>query len=162
MASGRDRIDLANKNHEMLVHLLKDVNRFPEWCATVAFYKALQIVDALLYERYKQPNNHNDRLALLKQIPELEPIHKHFRFLWSASTIARYLHDVESGLGYSRFTDFMQPDDVLLRLVGQRLVKAEQIALSIFRTQTLKTQLTQMTQATLLGLSSRTPTPPAT
>jgi hypothetical protein len=47
MATEADHIALANKNHDVLLHLLNDVERFPEWVAVAAFYKAVQIVEAV-------------------------------------------------------------------------------------------------------------------
>ena len=38
MASEADHIALANKNHDVLMHLLNGVDRFPEWVTIAAFY----------------------------------------------------------------------------------------------------------------------------
>ena len=35
-----DHVALANRNHDTLYHLLKDPEKYSEWIATVAFYKA--------------------------------------------------------------------------------------------------------------------------
>ena len=52
MATEADHIALANKNHEVLLYLLKDAARFPEWITVAAFYKAVQIVEAVFVHKY--------------------------------------------------------------------------------------------------------------
>ena len=52
MATEADHIALANKNHDVLLYLMKDVRRFPEWVSVAAFYKAVQIVEAVFVHRH--------------------------------------------------------------------------------------------------------------
>lgn len=112
MATEADHIALANKNHAVLVHLLEDAEQFPEWVAVTAFYKALQIVEAMFVRKYgRSCHGHSARLDNLKKRGHKEE-HKHFRVLWAVSSVARYLHDADSGKSYSSFTDFMPPDRV--------------------------------------------------
>lgn len=47
MPTEADHIALANKNHDVLQHLMQDPERFPEWIVTTAFYKAVQLVEAV-------------------------------------------------------------------------------------------------------------------
>lgn len=45
MATELEHIELANRNHEALRVLLAADDDHPEWVATIAFYKALQILE---------------------------------------------------------------------------------------------------------------------
>jgi len=120
MASEADHIALANKNHDVLVYLLEDVERFPEWVTVAAFYKAVQIVDAMFRKATGRCCfGHDDRLNKLKI--GHKALHKHFRVLWSASSIARYLYDTVGHTPYSCFTDYMTPEQVRRTIVGKRL-----------------------------------------
>lgn len=120
MATEADHIALANKNHAVLVHLLEDVEKFPEWVAVTAFYKALQIVEAVFVHKHgRSCHGHPERLNALKR-RGYEEEHKHFRVLWAASSVARYLHDAGSGRSYCSFTDYMAPDRVR-KFVQKRL-----------------------------------------
>jgi hypothetical protein len=40
MPSQAAHLDLARRNQELIDHLMKDVDRFPDWVGTVAFYRA--------------------------------------------------------------------------------------------------------------------------
>ncbi len=132
MATEADHIALANKNHDVLMHLLNDVERFPEWIAVAAFYKAVQIVEAVfVHKEGRCCHGHQKRLDALKT-RGYKILHKHYRALWSASSISRYLVDTEAPPGnYSRFADYMSAKDVVERLVKKRLHGIECEALNL-------------------------------
>jgi hypothetical protein len=124
MATEADHIALANKNHDVLIHLLKDVERFPEWVTVVAFYKAVQIIEAVFVHKYGRCcHGHQKRLEALK-VRGYEILHKHYRALWSASSVARYLYDTD-GRGYSSFPDYLPPEKVVKLIVKRRLLGLE-------------------------------------
>ena len=128
MATEADHLVLANKNHQALLHLVPRPEDFSEWIATIAFYKALQVVEAVFVRRGYRASDHNRRFELLKtSFPE---IYRHFRVLWQASTIARYLHDNESNRSYSQFSDYLSPARVVEKLVFRRLRPIEELAVS--------------------------------
>ena len=131
MATQADHIALANKNHDVLAHLLEDHERFPEWITTVAFYKAVQIVEAVFVSQTGRGcNDHGRRLRRLELPPyNTTRIFHHHRALWSASTVARYLCDQESHASYSTFTDFIPASEVVDKMIRKRLLKLEQIAI---------------------------------
>jgi len=90
MAREADHIALANKNHEALVHLWKDLERFPEWVTVVAFYKAVQIVEAVFAGRLgRSCHGHQERLRALKSAG-YRILHRHYRALWGASVCQPY------------------------------------------------------------------------
>lgn len=127
MATEADHIALANKNHEALTRLAENPELFPEWITTVAFYKALQIVEAVFAnQRIKSCANHTDRLDSIKvRLPEIA---KHYRPLWAASTVARYLYDNDQKTPYSKFTDYLPSEKVISKIVEKRLRPIEQLA----------------------------------
>lgn len=125
MASEKDHIALANKNHDCLMHLLPNVATHPEWVATIAFYKAVQIAEAVLDALMgKDSTSHRDREDNIKTHPKLKSAFKDYQSLLTASRIARYLPP-DTKL-YKTFSDYMSPDDVERVLVYQRLYRFEQ------------------------------------
>lgn len=131
MATEADHIRLANKNHETLDYLLRAPEQHPEWITTVAFYKALQIVEAVfVHTDGRGCHSHRPRLEKLKR-PKYAALHKHYRTLWNASSIARYLQDQGSNKSYSQFSDYLTPEQVVNKMVRKRLRSIEQIAVSM-------------------------------
>lgn len=131
MATEAAHIALANKNHDVLIHLIKDVDRFPEWVTVVAFYKAVQIIDAAFEHTHGQCcHGHPRRLEMLKSRGYRE-LHKHYRALWSASSVARYLYDNAEHSTYSCFTDYLSADAVREKIVKKRLSNVEGHALKL-------------------------------
>lgn len=132
MATEADHIALANKNHDVLLHLLNDADRFPEWIAVVAFYKAVQIVEAVfVHKEGRCCHGHQRRLDALKTRGHKD-LYKHYRALWAASSIARYLVDTDvPPKGYSSFSDYLSPEDVKNRLIKRRLHGVECAALGL-------------------------------
>jgi len=161
MATALDQILLANKDHDVLMALLSHYRNYPEWVVTVAFYKALHIVDAVCLESGFVPCGHAHRLDLLKRRPAWQPIHRHYQPLWIASGIARYLFDSDAQQGYGKFIDYMPVDDVVTHAVGKRLLGVEQTALQAMKSPELKKRLKQLDPAKLPVIPSSPSPPPA-
>jgi hypothetical protein len=93
MPSEADHIVLANENQSAMEDLLGEGARFNGWIATIAFYKALHVVEAVFanqpLDRERHSANHATREAKIKrQFPGMwKP---YFRLL-SASKVARYM-----------------------------------------------------------------------
>lgn len=122
MASENEHIALANKNHDCLMHLLPNVATHPEWVATIAFYKAVQITEAVFDALMgKDSTSHKDREETIKRHPKLKSAFKDYQLLLTGSRIARYLADP-----HATFTSWMSPQDVEKILVYQRLHRFEQ------------------------------------
>ena len=73
MPSDLTHIALANRNQKTLDHLKDDVKKNAEWIVTVAFYKALHIVEAIFFHSEAVPGtgrrhvqDHGERDFLLK------------------------------------------------------------------------------------------------
>ncbi len=137
MARELDHIELANRNHDALLLLMEHAEQHPEWVVIVAFYKAVQIVEAALANhRGYDSNSHDRRIEQLKR-PEFKEIFRAYRPLFGASLIARYLEDSTPGrlydkshrvVKYHKFTDHTPADRVIDRFVRRRLAAIEQHA----------------------------------
>jgi len=126
-----DHIALANKNQLTLSHLLNEVDDHPEWITTVAFYKALQLVEAMfVHLDGKNCHGHTVRNRKLRE-NRFRAVNKQYKSLFRASTIARYLHDNVENSGYSSFNDFLTSEEVQREIVNKRLRNLEQCVLQM-------------------------------
>ena len=125
MQNERNHLTLANHNQDLLDKLVDDVDQFPDWVATVAFYKALHVVEAVF--ACETPTRHGidhvTRERLLKSDRKYEAIYRHYRILVAGSMIARYMQDDQTC-----FTHFMTPDQVVNQLLQHRLHELEKSA----------------------------------
>src|SRR2546421_1473890 len=94
---------LAAHNQDLIDHLLKDIDQFADWVTTVAFYKAVHLVEAVFSRdpHIKHGRTHEHREQCLKSDRRYSNIYKNYRPLWAASTVARYLEDHSSRQEYS-------------------------------------------------------------
>ncbi|HUT10220.1 MAG TPA: hypothetical protein VMY42_06970 [Thermoguttaceae bacterium] len=131
MSTEADHIALANKNHAVLSHLLKDFETFPEWVTVAAFYKAVQVVEAVFVKNQGRCcHGHQKRLESLKRCGYRD-LHKHYRALWGASSVARYLYDTTQDKPYSCFTDYLTADQVKKNIAEKRLHGVECCAVGL-------------------------------
>lgn len=128
MAREIDHISLANKNHAALRVLVPLVTEHPEWVATIAFYKAVQIVEAVLVKTKNGPSSDHKsrRHAIRYKLKDLQLL-QHYVALLNASKVARYLVDSD-GRSYRQFSDLVHPDKVVDKLLKGRLIPVEQLA----------------------------------
>jgi hypothetical protein len=125
MATEADHISLANKNHDALLHLLPSVEQFPEWVTVIAFYKAVQIVEAVFEHRYGRCcHGHQRRLDALKSRGHKE-LHRHYRVLWGASSVARYLYNTTTDESYTSFASYLSADQIRTAILKRRLAGIE-------------------------------------
>lgn len=130
MATEVDHIAQANRNHAVLEVLLPRREEFPEWVVTVAFYKAVHVVEAAFAAALRgHSTSHQDRLQTLK-MPRFHEIHKHFRPMYAASCVARYLQEPFSKQTYTVFSSYMPPDKILPKIIKGRLDPVEQNCLA--------------------------------
>jgi hypothetical protein len=135
VAAESDHIALANKNHAVLMYLLAKPTDFPEWITTVAFYKAVHIVEAVFVTQLgTNCRGHEGRLTALQK-PRFGSIYIEFRPLWGASSVARYLYDNDTKTAYKCFSDFLPPEKVSEKIVLGRLRKIEQACTSLLSEQ---------------------------
>ena len=95
MPSKESHCHAAMENNDALQYLLQRIEDFPQWVVTVAFYKALHIVEAMFAADVNSPkkdtDNHDSRNRLLKTEKRYQHIWTHYRVLWNDSLVARYL-----------------------------------------------------------------------
>ncbi|HVA50776.1 MAG TPA: hypothetical protein VNH11_30810 [Pirellulales bacterium] len=128
MATEQEHIELANRNHDAIRALLDAQGDHPEWVATIAFYKALQIVEATFaWKGLGHGHGHSRRLEILQDAKNgYSSLCKHYEALMEASEVARYLGARSSaGAGYARFSDYMSMAAVRDKLLKKRLMNVE-------------------------------------
>ena len=91
----RDHLDVALRNREFAAWLLDSATDPPapanEWAAIVAFYSAVHIVNAYLWEVHRvEPVNHRQRTQYLINDASLSAIRGDFRTLSRLGWSARY------------------------------------------------------------------------
>ena len=128
MPTESDHIALANRNHDALKHLLSDPEKYSEWIATTAFYKAVQVVEAAFSHEGKKSHDHRSRNNRLKI--DYPDVWKHYRILWQASCIARYLHDNCNNTPFTNFSSYVEPEKIEKRLIQKRLKPVEELIVS--------------------------------
>ena len=124
MPSSAAHVALAAHNVK-LACLLGRTTEYHDWVATVTFYAALHVIEAL-FASEKPPEHgqaHERREFLLKERRKYSNVYAHYRPLQSAATIARYLKD-----GVVAFGDQMSPMDVHSILMRHHLVSILQSA----------------------------------
>ena len=128
MASEADHLALANANHEMLMHLLPDASQFSAWIVTVAFYKAVHVVEAAFAHHMRRHSTSHDNREKTLKTPAYANIWRNYSHLYTASRIARYLEDRREGK-FTTFADYMDVEAVKKPL-RKRLYGVEQNAVA--------------------------------
>jgi len=127
MPRADDHLDLANRTHASLECLIVGGMAHAPWIATLSFYKALHVVEALFASTgVKRSTSHEDRDKQLRQ-NRFKHVFQNYRALATASAIARYLSD-RNGTAFRRFEDFLDAQGVLTHLVHHRLHQVEESA----------------------------------
>lgn len=129
MPSEAIHIAQACRNQETIDYLLTGPMEFPEWVATVAFYKALHVVEAVLSHNPERPHTqtHEMRERVLKTTPKYGHIYKHYAVLKRTSLIARYL-SADDGAPVPSFAAYMPLNDVRREILHHRLRQLERSA----------------------------------
>jgi hypothetical protein len=126
MPSSEAHLRACKVNQSTIDYLLGGGPVHAPWVVTIAFYKALHIVEAVL-ARQKPPmhkNEHKSRNHFLKTDNRFKKIWVHYSVLYQASQVARYLSDDKVDKEYLT-------EDVIRRKILDHHLK--QIALSANR-----------------------------
>jgi hypothetical protein len=86
MATAAAHAQQATHNQNFLGTI--DPNLFPDWIVTVAFYKAVHVVEGLLVRKGKGTGNHAQRNLALKT--QFASVWKDYHPLYNQSRVARY------------------------------------------------------------------------
>lgn len=125
MPSQQDHLLLADHNQQAIEYLLKADPGFPDWITTVAFYKAVHLVEAVLaHDSGTHSGDHVRRSQYLKTNNRYKQLHLHYGPLKRASEIARYLQDA-SGTSYKSFADYLTLEAVNREMLKHRLHQIE-------------------------------------
>ena len=117
---------LAAHNQDTINFLLTGGDGYPDWVSTVAFYKAIHLVEALIAREFNtHGHDHKSRRAILKRHNRYANIYKQYVALEEAASIARYLCDTNGGRSFRTFTDYCTMADVKSMLLGVRLRELE-------------------------------------
>ena len=125
MPNEQAHIELANRNKATLRHLLADKAAHAEWIATVAFYRAVHLVEAIFAIKGGHGGDHGKRHDRLKKAyPNLWGS---YRLLWSLSTIARYMKQPQEfgGKEYTSFLGYLNGQDVQTVVADNLLLTLE-------------------------------------
>lgn len=117
MPSKVAHVQAVVENARTLNYLRERIEDHPQWVVTVAFYKALHIVEALFAAdaaaSEKHSDDHSARNRILKRTPRYEKIWRHYRPLFNDSLIARYLREDDDPTGqHNVFSLYLPPDKV--------------------------------------------------
>ena len=137
--------------------LVKSAGLHAEWVATIAFYKAVHVVEAVFDAHLKQHSHgHDSRIETLKS-PIFHALFTPYRPLFGASLVARYLEDSSSRkfddkptatTSFHSFANYLTPQEVVEKLVKKRLYTLEQESLN-FLTNAGKSALKKIEPAKL-------------
>ena len=86
MATAAAHTQQATHNQEFLDSV--DATRFPDWVVTVAFYKAVHLVEGLLVRKGRGTSNHGQRNSVLRR--QFPGVWREYRPLYNQSRVARY------------------------------------------------------------------------
>jgi len=129
MAAEAEHIASANRIQLTIAHLLEKREQNSPWIATLAFYKALHIVEAVFAndKNIGHSSDHQSRERSLKKTRKYDHLAKHYLPLARASLVARYLP------GHKVFEDYMLPDVVVSQLLRHHLRQIERSAKRFLR-----------------------------
>lgn len=128
MANQGDHLRLADHNADVIAHLQTANPELHDWVTTVAFYKAVHLIEAVFaHDGTGHSGDHGQRSILLKSKRRYDKIYEHYRPLKSASEIARYLQTQHGG-GFKTFNDYLTPPQVQSEILGHRLLQLERSA----------------------------------
>lgn len=128
MPSKAAHTQAARENQRAIDYLSEKIDEFPQWVTTIAFYKALHIVEAILAAEGRHCDDHAARNLLLKTTRRFQHIWKHYRPLFNDSLIARYLREDGNSPTYDVFATYLSPGEVRAQVLGHRLRQIEQSA----------------------------------
>ena len=136
MPTEQAHIEVARVNQTTLEYLLCKLVDHSPWVATVAFYKALHVAEAV-FARNPEVGHCADHLTRNRTLKaKYGGMWRHYRLLWSLSCLARYLADGEKEI--RSFTDYMKPDDVKAVVVDSHLVGVQRAAAAYLSAESLQ------------------------
>lgn len=140
MPSKASHLCVIKENTAAIDWLRQATPPMPQWVVTVAFYKALHIVEAVFIADKKSPikhaDDHSQRNDVLKRHNRYQHLWKHYRPLWNDSLIARYLQGNKEVDTYCGFADYMSLSEVEKKHLDHHLVQIVHTARTLLDDQT--------------------------
>ena len=121
MPTKEAHLQLAQHNQMVITHLLPEIDKFSDWISTIAFYKALHIVEAIFAKDGFHGANHENRDKYLKRNNRYTNIYRHYHQLWCISMMARYLRDSDTKSDLAIFSDYISSEQVKNRVLNHHL-----------------------------------------
>lgn len=136
MSTEQEHLALANRNQGTLDYLLLDAAKCSEWIAVVAFYKSLHVAQAIFASEKPvvHTTSHIKTLDRLKRRRRYQLLYPHYRSLWTAALVARYLAaDSQTGSPgvYACFEDYLPAGDIRTALLDACLCPFERLAVQL-------------------------------
>jgi hypothetical protein len=135
MPSKEAHLAAARENQLAIDYLAEELDRFSGWTATIAFYKALHVVEALFAIDGAGVGGHTDkhkiRNKVLKTTPRYQQIWRNYRELFQTSLIARYLRSDEHAPEHEIFSQYMPPEVVRRMVLNHWLRQVEKSAANL-------------------------------
>ena len=143
MPSEKVHISIAVHNQRLIDHLLEHKEDYPDWLTTVAFYKAVHIVEAVFYsdDTINHCYSHEERDRILKETNTYRQIYKFYRPLKAASMVARYLEPPSRGQDIRNFSEYLSPGKVVDEILNKCLREIEKSASRNFLSKEAKDML---------------------
>ena len=124
--------EAAIRNQTVLDCLLVNYDRSPDdfanWVITVAFYKALHLVEGIFYMEGNRPlhsKEHKERNQRLKNTKRFEHLWKHYRPLFEASMVARYLYDPSTDTDQTDLNTYLSGNSIRSKFIDHYLRQIE-------------------------------------
>lgn len=122
----------AKKNADTIAYLKERFEDFPEWVVTVAFYRALHIVEAVFYDDDESSVDHTDQHSTrnrhLKQTRRYQNLWRHYRPLYNDSMVARYLQGHADDDIVEVFSSYLSTKDIEDKHLNHNLRQVERTA----------------------------------
>lgn len=132
MPSKEAHLAAARANQVTIDYLCRDGENHAPWIVTVAFYKALHVIEAVFAADSKTTTFHTDdhkvRNRLLRTTRRYQQLWKMYSPLWQASLIARYLRENENAPTYEVFAAYLPRKDIDSKVLGHYLAQLEKSA----------------------------------
>jgi len=126
MPSESEHVQQGLHNIKVIDYLRRNPE-FCDWTATVTFYTALHVVEAVFFHdrahtNHRHGQSHENRERILKGTNSYQNIHRHYRPLQSASVVARYLH--QRGTTFQQYMSTKKVQDRLIKYHLRELIKS--------------------------------------
>ena len=132
MPSKAAHLAVAAEHKQTLNFLLPQGEDHLRWVVTIAFYRALHIIEAVFAGDPAAPVQHTDdhtrRNQILRTQRRYTHLWKHYHPLFNASLIARYLRVDDNSTVYDEFAAFMDLATVQDTVLNHHLHQIERSA----------------------------------